>query len=165
MVYKMLSTTSHLSNQLMKFQLSSNSTLFYRLFVPTLWLGFFGAFFLAVFLSDKSDIGGLNTSNLKWELLAFVLTFVAVFKFTLWKLLRIDADMDYVYVTNFFRTVRYPLQDIEKIEVSRGFIYNYGILFLKGKGYFGQNLNFIASKPRVEKFIAAEPNIAVVILK
>ncbi len=148
----------------MKFQLSSNSTLFYRLFVPTLWLGFFGAFFLAIFFSEKPEIGGLNLNSLKWELLAFVLTFVVVFKFTLWKLLRIDADMEYIYVTNYFRTVRYPLQDVEKIEVSRGFIYQYGTLYLKGKGYFGQNLSFIASKPRVEKFIAAEPVIAVIIV-
>ncbi len=145
----------------MKFQLSSNSTLFYRLFVPTIWLGFFGAFFLSVFFSDKSEVGGLSMNSLKWELLLFVILFIVVFKYTLWKLLRIDADLEYVYVTNYFRTVRYPLIDVEKIEISRGFIYQYGVLSLKGKGYFGQKLNFIASKPRVEKFIAAKPSVEI----
>ncbi len=149
----------------MKFQLSSNSTLFYRLFVPTLWLGFFVAFFLSVLFADKSDIGGLGINGLKWGLLAFIVTFIFVFKYTLWKLLRVDTDLEYVYVTNFFRTVRYPLLDVEKIEISKGFIYNYGVLNLRGAGYFGKKLNFIASKPRVEKFIAAKPTVKIEIVK
>ncbi|MBL7816396.1 MAG: hypothetical protein JNL70_15355 [Saprospiraceae bacterium] len=140
-------------------QLSSSWTLALRIFLPTFWIAFFGTFFMATLFTDKNQIGQMSMNGLRWGLLVFITIFVIIFWKTVLRLKRIDADKDYVIVTNYFKTVRYPHIDVEKIELSKGFIFTYGTLVLKGKGRFGDRILFLASRKRVEIFIAENPQI------
>jgi hypothetical protein len=71
----------------------------------------------------------------------------------------VDADKEFVQVTNYFKHVRYPHIDIERIELSKGFVFSYGVLVLKGKGSFGDRIPFLASRKRVALFIAENPEL------
>lgn len=141
-------------------QLSSSWTLAFRIFLPTFWLAFFGTFFFATLFTDKNQIGQISMNGLRWGLLVFILVFLFVFWKTVLRLKRIDADKEYVYVTNFFKNIRYLHADVEKIELSKGIVFNYGTLVLKGKGYFGDRILFLASNKRVEIFIAENPQLS-----
>lgn len=141
-------------------QLSSSWTLALRIFLPTFWIAFFGTFFLTTLFTDKNQIGQISMNGLRWGLLAFIAIFVFVFWKTVLRLKRIDADKEFIYVTNYFKNIRYPHMDIEKIELSKGIVFNYGTLVLKGKGRFGDRILFIASRKRVEIFIAENPQLA-----
>ncbi len=134
-------------------QLSSSWTLILRIFLPTIWLAFFGTFFLTLMFTNRTDMGSFSTSYFKMGLLAFVVIFLVVFYNTLFRLKRVDADKEFLYVTNYFKNVRYPHADVDKIELSKGFLFHYGTMFLKGKGSFGDKIIFIVSRKRLELFI------------
>ena len=141
-------------------QLSSSWTLGFRIFLPTFWIAFFGTFFLTTLLTDKDQIGQMSMNGLRWGLLIFIIVFVFVFWKTVWRLKRVDADKEHIYVTNYFKNVGYRHQYIKKIELSKGIIFNYGTLVLKDKGAFGDRILFIASRKRIELFMVENPHLA-----
>jgi hypothetical protein len=146
-------------------QLSSNWTMAFRLFFPTFWLGFFGTFLLATLFTDKAQLGSLPLGSLRLGLAAFVGTFVFIFWKTVFKLYRVDADSEHIFVTNYFKAVRYPHRDVEKIELTKGFILHFGTVVLKGKGRFGQRIMFVASRRRIELLIAENPHLKEVVVE
>ena len=141
-------------------QLSTSWTLALRIFLPTLWLTFFGTFLLSVLFTDKSTLGDLPVGALRLGLAIFIAIFLFVFWKTLFQIKRIDADKDYVYITNYFKNVRYPHADVEKIELSTGILFNYGKMYLRGKGTFGDRIVFLASRKRLELFLLENPELA-----
>ena len=141
-------------------QLSSSWTLGFRIFLPTFWIAFFGTFFLTTLFTDKDQIGQLSMNGLRWGLLVFIVVFMLIFWKTVLRLKRVDADKEHVYVTNYFKNVGYLHQYVEKIELSKGIIFNYGTLVLKEKGRFGKRILFLASRKRVEIFIAENPQLS-----
>lgn len=140
-------------------QLSSSWTLILKVFVPTLWLAFFGSFLLTLLFSGRADLGSFSTSYFKMGLLAFIIIFLVIFWKTLFRLKRVDADKEYIYVTNYFKNVRYPHADIERMELSKGYLFQYAALFLKGKGTFGNKITFILSRKRLELFLEDNPHL------
>ena len=59
-----------------------------------------------------------------------------------------------------FKNVGYKHQYVEKIELSKGIVFNYGTLVLKDKGLFGNRILFLASRKRIEIFIEENPHLA-----
>ena len=140
-------------------QLSSNWTMAFSIFFPTLWIAFFGTFLAAIILTDKSAIGTWSINSLRFGLAAFVGIFILIFWKTLFRLKRIDADNESVYITNFFKAVKYPHADIEKIEVDKGLMFTFGTVVLRGKGRFGQRILFLCSRRRLEVFLEENPQL------
>ena len=140
-------------------QLSSNWTMVFRIFIPTLWLAFFGTFLISVLLSDKTSVGAVSLTSLKVGLTLFVALFAFIFWKTVFRLKRIDADGSFFYITNFFNAVSYPHVDIEKIELSKGIAFTFGTLVLKGSGRFGSRILFLCSRQRLAMFIAENPKL------
>ena len=88
--------------------LSSSWTIFLRLFIPVFWGVFFGCFTIAMF-AFREELGPvLGTPNAAWIFLGCYLTGVVIIYFSLWRLYRVDADNAFFYVTNFFKTYKYP---------------------------------------------------------
>ena len=143
-------------------QLSSNWTLLFNIFLPTLWLTFFGVFLIAVLQADKSKVD-TSVNYLLYGLIFFVLIFLIIFKYTVFRLKRIDTDETHIYVTNYFKAARYPFQDIESIVKNKGILFSYGTLILKGKGVFGNKIVFLASSPRLEVFTLMHPEVKVIV--
>ena len=144
-------------------QLSSSWTLIVRLFFPTLWIGFFGTFFLSVLFTSKTQVGGLSTSNLGIGLGIFLALFLFIFYKTIFRLKRIDATSEFMYVTNYFKNVRYKHEYIQKIETSKGFLFSYGTLVLKEKALFGDRIPFIVSRKRLEIFLEENPELKILV--
>jgi hypothetical protein len=140
-------------------QLSSNWTMAFGIFFPTLWLAFFGTFLIAIVLTDKDTIGTWSIDSLRFGLAAFVGIFVLLFWKTLFRLKRIDADNEFMYVTNFFKAVRYPHADVEKIEVDKGLMFTFGTVVLRGEGRFGKRLLFLCSRRRLDIFTDENPEL------
>jgi hypothetical protein len=140
-------------------QLSSNWTMAFSIFFPTLWIAFFGTFLIAILLTDKAEVGAWSIGSLRVGLAIFIATFIFIFWKTLFRLKRVDADNEFVYVTNFFKAVRYPHAEIEKIEVDKGLIFTFGTVVLRGKGRFGQRILFLCSRRRLDVFLEENPQI------
>ena len=140
-------------------QLSSNWTMAFSIFFPTLWIAFFGTFLVAILLTDKAEVGAWSIGSLRVGLAIFIATFIFIFWKTLFRLKRVDADNEFVYVTNFFKAVRYPHAEIEKIEVDKGLIFTFGTVVLRGKGRFGQRILFLCSRRRLDVFLEENPQI------
>ena len=140
-------------------QLSSNWTMAFSIFFPTLWIAFFGTFLIAILLTDKAEVGAWSIGSLRVGLAIFIATFIFIFWKTLFRLKRVDADNEFVYVTNFFKAVRYPHAEIEKIEVDKGLIFTFGTVVLHGKGRFGQRILFLCSRRRFDVFLEENPQI------
>ncbi|MCE7922567.1 MAG: hypothetical protein DYG98_05900 [Haliscomenobacteraceae bacterium CHB4] len=124
--------------------LSTNSTLFWRVFIPVFGTVFLSGFLLAFWLVDEDDLS-LPFSML-WPrllLLAIVIGWLWFLQRTLWRLKRVDADDTHIYVTNYWTTVRYPWHDIERIEEKKRFNRRVVNFWLRAPGKFGQVISFL----------------------
>ena len=65
---------------------------------------------------------------------------------TLWRLHRVDVDSASVYISNYWRTARYPWADIEKLTESRRLGRRIIHIHLKAPGRFGQRVSFLPGK-------------------
>lgn len=124
--------------------LSSNLTLFWRIFMP-----FFGTVFLtgivAAFLFIDGDDLYLPIPVL-WARLIVVALWVGWLYFvysTIWRLKRVDADDTHVFVTNYWTTLRYPWQDIERFEEKKRLGRKVVNFHLRAPGTFGSIISFL----------------------
>jgi hypothetical protein len=124
--------------------LSSNTTLFWRVFVPVFGTVFFGGLTLAFWLIPAEDLY-LSFSAL-WARLALTALWLGwlwgVYR-TIWRLKRVDADDTHFFVTNYWTTVRYPWQDVAQIEEQKRAGRRIVHFWLKSPGRFGPKISFL----------------------
>lgn len=137
----------------MSYRVSSNMTFLLRVMVPTIWTTFFGLFAIAFFVADPEQLPLLYNPVIKWSFLAAYLLFLVFLRFTIMRLLRVEYDDEYVYATNYFKTVRYPWSSVETIKS-----YNLGFtqlisVHLKEKGKFGRKIRYLAAKSRLKSLM------------
>ncbi len=126
--------------------LSSNWTLFWRVFLPVFSTVFLSGFVLLIWLTPADEL--YLAYSIWWPRgigLFLWLLWLTYVKGALWPLKRIDADDAYVYVTNYWTTVRYPWNDVAEVEKRRQWGQRRAILHLKGSGRFGQHIHFLPS--------------------
>lgn len=97
------------------YRISSSLTLFFKVFIPTVWAVFFGSFMILIFImgSDLSPVFAGFISKM-----IYVILFVAFFlllRVTIIKLKRIELTDEAFYVTNYFKTFRYTYDSLEKV--------------------------------------------------
>lgn len=127
-------------------QLSSNATLFWRVFVPVFGTVFFTGLMLAFWLVNEDDvyIGAMPALASRLLMTAVWLGWLVLVRRTVWKLKRLDADDAHLFVTNYWTTVRYLWQDVERMEEKRHFFGRRVVhLWLRGAGRFGQKISFL----------------------
>jgi hypothetical protein len=133
-------------------RLSTNYTLFLKFFIPIFWLVFFGLFLLAMFTFGKDLAGFFQQPLFQIGAILFYLSGLALFYFTLLSIKRVEADEHFVYVTNYFKTFRYPWHNVASIEESSFLSFKTVTITLKEAGQFGPNIRFVASKRLYEGF-------------
>ena len=78
---------------------------------------------------------------------------------TLMRLKRVEVGQEGVYVTNYFKNVRYPFTEVDGITVTSLLLFSVATLHLKGKGSFGQHITFIPSPSRFYSYFEENPDL------
>ncbi len=142
-------------------RVSSNLTLALVIFLPIIWATFFGAFTLAIWVYPMDYYGSLPGSSLRIGMLVFWLFGLLTFYLTTWRLKRVEVDHKHLYVTNYFKHVRYSLEQIAHYEVKDWQLFKIISIRLTGKGSFGQNIFFLPSGKVFETFAASHELLSV----
>jgi hypothetical protein len=141
-------------------RISSNTTLFLKVFLPTFWIVFFGVFTLAIWLLDTPYFGSIPARWMRLGLTTFFLGGIAILYFTLIQLKRVELDELYVYASNYFKTYRYPYHNIEKITERDLWIFHLVHIHLKTPGKFGKKLTFLLDELMFKDFLEKKPEAA-----
>lgn len=139
--------------------LSSNFTLYWRVFVPIFGTVFLSGLLLTFLLIPEEDLylpfpilwGRLSVFGL-W------LGWLFLVRRTLWRLKRIDAGTTHFFVTNYWTTVRYPWADVEKTEEKKRWGRRIVQIVLRAPGRFGQIISFLPGD-RFEDWKKENPDI------
>lgn len=142
------------------YHLSSNATLIFRIFFPTFWLVFFGIFTLATFLVDVSYFGEVPAFLFRAGAGIFFLLGALLLYFTLMKLKRVEGSCEHVYVSNYFKTVRYTWESVSRIRQRELVGIRLFTIDLSGEGRFGRRIHFLGNEKRMLAFFEACPDRA-----
>ncbi len=124
--------------------LSSNTTLFWRVFLPIFGTVLATVFAGAFLLTDEEEL--YLSISILWIRVLVVLLWLSWLYFVwriLWRLLRVDADGTHLYVTNYWTTVRYPWTEVERVEPQQRWGRRVVHLHLRAPGRFGQRISFL----------------------
>ncbi|HJW31690.1 MAG TPA: hypothetical protein VJ508_20860 [Saprospiraceae bacterium] len=127
-------------------RVSSQLTIFLRVVLPTVWITFIFSIVILLGWSVSGKARLLANPFIWIGLLSILFTGFVIIRFLLLRLYRIDFDDQFLYVSNYFKTFKYPIEDIESIRDSRilpGRIFR---IRLKSRGSFGQTIYFLASQ-------------------
>lgn len=138
-------------------RISSNTTLFFRLFVPTFWAVFYGLFTVVLFLADNSTVNIFQSDWLKYSNLIFYLSSLLILYLTVFQLKRVELSEEGIFVTDYFKTVKYTYDSVESISYKKYPGFKLGNLRLREKGFFGTNISFILKKGYLEEYIQKNP--------
>jgi hypothetical protein len=72
---------------------------------------------------------------------------------------RVEMDEHFFYVTNYFKNVRYPFHQIEKIVEKDYLVFRTVHIYLKETGSFGKKITFVASRDRFNLFLKEHPEV------
>ena len=137
-------------------RISSSLTLFFRIFVPVFWVVFFGAFTIGLLVTPQLP-AVLDNLFFRVGLVVFYLTGLALLYFTVLRLKRVEIDPDFVYVTNYLKTYRYPFHNIESIRETNLLLFHVATIRFREKGSFGKKIHFLESrfkfKGALEEFV------------
>ena len=140
-------------------RVSTNATLFYRLFLPIFWIVFFGAFTLAVFITNRDLYGEIPGNYMRLGSAFFYITGVVVLYFTLMKLKRVEMDKEFIFVTNYIKHYRYPWHNVESIHEQNFLFLKLVTITLKTPGSFGKKFVFAASHQLYAGFWEEHPEL------
>ena len=142
-------------------RLSSNLTLFFKIFLPVSWVSFFGFFGLVIFLIDPTDEPFLTSSMFRMIYVGCYIVFLTLIYLTIFQLKRVETSDGYIFVTNYFKTVRFSIDNIKKISIMNLGITKIARLHLHNKGVFGSRIPFIAKKSSLDSFRSSYPDIQI----
>ena len=141
-------------------RVSTNLTLFYKIFLPTFWIVFFTSFGVYVWFFNTGNIGNISAGMFKIIYLIFFIVFLLLFYFSIMSLKRVEMDGQSIYVTNYFKHFKYSYGNIEKIvEAPYPFVKLVTIHFKK-EGNFGKKIFFVPSKKRFQQFLINHPEVS-----
>lgn len=139
------------------YNISSSRTVFFKYFLPLIWVVFFGTLMVVFMFADQFKVGSMTPQMFKIVYCAFFFSIVAVMYFTIFKLKRVELDEDYVYITNYFKIYRYPYSNIEKVVRKDYGMWETGTVHLKEAGHFGQKSNFMIDKKKFAQYFEMFP--------
>ncbi len=102
----------------MRRELSSRATFLYKFIVPALWIGFFGGATTLLFAAPGGLRDDPGVAQIRW---AFLALFTIVTPILYWLLvgLKTVALLDQsLEISNFSRSLRVPLRDVERVSGS-----------------------------------------------
>ena len=141
------------------YHLSSNLTVILKYFVPLVWTVFFGALCIIFWMTDELMIGNLDLFIFRIGWTAFFVIGTILMIFTLMKLMRVESDGTYIYVTNYFKIYKYPISNIQKMTIKDYSFFKLTTVHFIEPGFFGKSIVFMQSRSRFEQGLAASDNL------
>jgi len=145
--------------------ISSGLTIILKIFFPIFWLVFFGLALLAFLFSKEAFVGGMPILWFRLMLLSFIVTGAAVMYFSIMRLQRVEIDREFLYITNYQKTARYPLHNVEKLEEVSYFLFKVFRVHLRTPGIFGKTPFFLVSGNRFGRALQEVPELNAMIVK
>ncbi len=140
-------------------RVSSNSTLFFKFFVPVFYIVLFGAVTTTLFFTNSPYFFGIPAVVFKSIVALVYLGGLLLLANSFLRLKRVELGEDFAYVTNYFKHVRYPYQNVRRIELKRRLGLPIGYLTLYEPGSFGQRIFFVGSRYRLDAFFEERPEL------
>lgn len=144
----------------MSYRVSSNLTFLLRIALPTMWLSFFGLFAIAFFVADPEHMPLLYNPSFRWFYLLAYTSFALLIWRTLMQLYRVEYDTGGIYVTNYFRTVRYDWDSVDRIKTIHLGLFKINSIHLKDKGRFGRKIKYLVARTRFNTLMSDLPAVA-----
>ncbi len=138
---------------------SSSFTVILKYALPTCWIVFFGAIAVAVWFVDSGPVAGMQAGVFRIVVSVFFVIGVALLYWSVMGLKRVEMDDHFFYVTNYFKHVRYPYHQLEKIEEKDYYFFRTVLLVLKQPGQFGKRITFIPGRINFDQFLAEHPEV------
>lgn len=139
---------------------SSSLTLFFKYGFPIGWAVFFGTMTIAFWLSDDLNVvAGLPIGTFRILITLSFLLGLALLYWALMRIKRVEMDDHFFYVTNYFKNVRYPYHQIEKIKEKDYLLFKTIHIYLKQAATFGKKITFISSRDRFDLFLKEHPEL------
>lgn len=123
-------------------RVSSSWTLYYKIFLPTVWIVFFGALIGVALIMQSLDRLRLHPLMIAGALVFYLLGIV-ILRFSLLRLQRVELAEDCFYVTNYFKTYKYSYSSIADIDERDLLIMKLTSIRFAEKSAFGKSVHFI----------------------
>jgi hypothetical protein len=143
---------------------SSQLTLFFKMFLPIFWLTFWSSITLTVWFYDPASATSGAGMGLKMTATAILLLSVLLMWRYILPLKRVEMGVDFMHVTNYIKNFRYPLHNIDHIVVKDFGIVRVVHVTLKVAGNFGKRISFLASSRVFNKFLDENPQFSKLII-
>lgn len=133
-------------------RISSSLTLVLSIFIPVFWFVFFGSLCLFFVFQDPEDLPFSNPIPFKIGFVCFYLFFGFWIYYLLFQLRRIELDDANLYITNYFKTIKVPLTQVESISILSVIGIKRVKIKLSFKSSLGTKIRFICDDARLTYF-------------
>ncbi|HRQ29059.1 MAG TPA: hypothetical protein PLU49_03225 [Saprospiraceae bacterium] len=134
-------------------RLSSNWTIVLKIVIPIIWLSFFASLLLASLLANAIEAPQVANASFKMNMVIFIISGLVFFYFTLFRIKRADADGQFIYISNYFKTVRYTLNSVKEYELYDHLLFKAIHIHLHEKGRFGKRIIILPKMIHFKVFI------------
>ena len=133
-------------------RISSSLTLGLSVFIPVFWYIFFGCFTIFLFFIDNDDLPFSNPMMVRLSFLIFFLVFGFLIYYFLVKLKRVEIEDEFVYVTNYFTTIKIHISKIVRISEFSFFGFQRIKLILQSPTIYGKKIRFVCNAANYKLF-------------
>ena len=131
--------------------------MFLKLILPTMWIVFFGCLLIALFVVNPDDAPLFTTWQFRLGYIVSYFVFMLFLRLTVMRLKRIDADAEFIYVSNYFKTYRYRFEDIKTISETNYYLFKVMHFELRAKGSFGSKILILEDEFRIKQYMKEFP--------
>lgn len=138
---------------------SSSVSVILKFALPTCWIVFFGAITIALWLVDSGPVAGMESGVFRIVMSIFFVFGVGILYWAVMGIKRVEMDNHFFYVTNYFKNIRYPYHQIEKVVEKDYYFFRTIHIILKQPGQFGKKITFIPGRINFDQFLAEHPEV------
>jgi hypothetical protein len=114
-------------------------------------------------MTDELMIGNLDLFIFRIGWTAFFVIGIILMIFTLAKLMRVESDGAFVYVTNYFKVYKYPISNVHKITTKNYSVFKLATIHFIEPGFFGKSIVFMQSRSRFEQGMTAFEDLKIIV--
>ncbi len=139
-------------------RVSSNFTLFLKIFAPTLWFSFFTLLTITVFVSSRDSVPLFHHPYFRWPWVATYLCFIVLIYFTVIQLKRVEMGPKHLMISNFFKNYTCLIDDVSDFKISNWLLFKTATIYFPNKTSMGKKATFLISKVRYRDFSEEFPD-------